>query len=56
MISGAQCAAAGVTFVPGGLSGKLHAKDMAGRAISEAIYFLIAAVLLGRRLSQISAE
>jgi uncharacterized membrane protein HdeD (DUF308 family) len=54
ILSGAQSSAAGVAFVLGGLSGKLHAKDMGGYAIFGAIYFLIGGILLGRRISQAS--
>jgi hypothetical protein len=55
ILSGAQSTAAGIAFVLGGLSGKLHAKDMGGYAIFGAIYFLIGGILLGRRLSHTSA-
>ncbi|MDE1174974.1 MAG: hypothetical protein PW789_00005 [Edaphobacter sp.] len=54
ILSGAQSTAAGIAFVLGGLSGKLHAKDMGGYAIFGAIYFLIGGSLLNRRLSQVS--
>jgi hypothetical protein len=39
----------------GGLQGKFHAKDLGGYAIFGAIYFLIAGVLLSRKLSQATA-
>jgi hypothetical protein len=55
ILSGAQSSAAGIAFVLGGLSGKFHTKDMGGYAIFGAIYFLIGGILLGRRLSRISA-
>lgn len=55
ILSGAQSTAAGIAFVLGGLSGKLHAKDMGGYAIFGAVYFLIGGILLSRKLSQISA-
>jgi hypothetical protein len=51
ILSGAQSSVAGVAFVLGGLSNKLHAKDLGGYAIFGAIYFCIAAVLLARRLA-----
>jgi uncharacterized membrane protein HdeD (DUF308 family) len=54
ILSGAQSSAAGVTFVLGGLAGKLHAKDMGGYAIFGAVYFLIGGILLSRKLSQTS--
>ncbi|QHS52583.1 hypothetical protein [Edaphobacter sp. 12200R-103] len=54
ILSGAQSTAAGIAFVFGGLSGKLHAKDMGGYAIFGAIYFLIGGILLSRRLSHIT--
>jgi hypothetical protein len=52
ILSGAQSTAAGVAFVLGGLSGKLHTKDVGGYAIFGALYFLIGGVLLSRKLSQ----
>ncbi|UWZ84878.1 hypothetical protein [Occallatibacter riparius] len=56
ILSGLQSTAAGIAFVLGGLGGKLHAKDMGGYAIFGAIYFLIAGVLLSRKLSQALAD
>jgi uncharacterized membrane protein HdeD (DUF308 family) len=56
ILSGAQSTAAGVAFVLGGLSGKLHAKDLGGYAIFGAIYFLIGGVLLSRKLSQVAGD
>jgi hypothetical protein len=56
ILSGAQSTAAGIAFVLGGLSGKLHAKDMGGYAIFGAIYFLIGGILLSRKLSQGAIE
>jgi hypothetical protein len=50
ILSGAQSTAAGIAFVLGGLSGKLHTKDMGGYAIFGAIYFLIGGILLSRKL------
>ena len=52
ILSGTQSSIAGVAFVLGGLSNKLHAKDLGGYAIFGAIYFCIAAVLLARRLAR----
>jgi hypothetical protein len=52
ILSGVQSTAAGIAFAVGGLSGKLHAKDMGGYAIFGAIYFLIGGILLSRKLSQ----
>jgi hypothetical protein len=52
ILSGAQSSAAGIAFVLGGLSGKLHARDMGGYAIFGAIYFLIGGILLNRKLSK----
>jgi len=54
ILSGAQSTAAGVAFVLGGLSGKLHIKDLGGYAVFGAVYFLIGGVLLSRKLSQVS--
>ena len=52
ILSGTQWTAAGMAFVLGGLGGKFHTKDMGGYAIFGAIYFLIGAILLTRKLSQ----
>jgi hypothetical protein len=52
ILSGVQSTAAGIAFALGGLSGKLHAKDMGGYAIFGAIYFLIGGTLLSRSLSK----
>ncbi|MDE1160646.1 MAG: hypothetical protein PW792_01735 [Acidobacteriaceae bacterium] len=49
ILSGAQSTVAGITFVLGGLGGKLHAKDMGGYAIFGAVYFLIGGILLARK-------
>jgi hypothetical protein len=54
ILSGAQSCLAGVAFVLGGLSRKLHAKDLGGYAIFGAIYFCIAGVLLARKLTRSS--
>jgi hypothetical protein len=45
----------GPVFGLGGLNGKFHAKDLGGYAIFGAIYFLIAGILLSRKLSQASS-
>jgi hypothetical protein len=55
ILSGVQSTAAGIAFAAGGLSGKLHTKDLGGYAIFGAVYFLIGAILLSRRLSQTPA-
>jgi hypothetical protein len=55
ILSGAQSSIAGISFVLGGLSGKLHPKDLAGYAIFGAVYFCIAGTLLARRLTTQSA-
>lgn len=52
ILSGAQSTAAGAFFTLGGLQGKLHAKDLGGYAVFGAIYFLITALLLQRKLKQ----
>jgi uncharacterized membrane protein HdeD (DUF308 family) len=49
ILSGVQSTAAGVAFLLGGLSGKVHIKDLGGYAIFGAVYFLIAGILLGRK-------
>ncbi|SDF99808.1 hypothetical protein [Terriglobus roseus] len=56
ILSGAQSTAAGVAFTLGGLSGKLHAKDLGGYAVFGAVYFLITALLLQRKLHQQPVE
>jgi hypothetical protein len=43
---------AGAAFGFGGLHGKFHAKDLGGYAIFGAVYFLIAGILLSRKLSK----
>ncbi|HVR26337.1 MAG TPA: hypothetical protein VMU26_23790 [Candidatus Polarisedimenticolia bacterium] len=55
ILSGLQSTTAGVVFGLGGLNGKFHATDLAGYAIFGAIYFLIAGILLSRKLSQASS-
>jgi len=55
ILSGAQSSVAGIAFLLGGLSGKVHTKDLGGYAVFGAIYFLIAGVLLTRRLAHAEA-
>jgi hypothetical protein len=55
ILSGIQSTAAGAVFGLGGLNEKFHAKDLGGYAIFGAIYFLIAGILLSRKLSQASS-
>ena len=50
ILSGAQSTAAGVAFIFGGISGKFHIKDLGGYAVFGAIYFLIAGLLMMRKL------
>lgn len=52
ILSGFQSMAAGAAFGFGGLHGKFHAKDLGGYAIFGAVYFLIAGILLTRKLSK----
>lgn len=52
ILSGVQSTAAGVLFTMGGLRGTVHARNLGGYAIFGAVYFLIAGVLLGRKLSR----
>jgi uncharacterized membrane protein HdeD (DUF308 family) len=52
ILSGLQSAAAGVAFILGGLHDKTHIKDLGGYAIFGGVYFLIAGVLMHRKLSQ----
>ena len=56
ILSGVQSTAAGVAFALGGLSGKVHIKDMGVYAVFGAIYFLIAGILLSRKLSKLQPE
>lgn len=56
ILSGLQSTAAGVAFLVGGLSGKVHVKDLGGYAIFGAVYFLIAAFLMNRRVSRLSPQ
>jgi len=55
ILSGAQSSAAGIAFVLRGLSGSFHIKDIGGYAIFGAIYFLVAGILLSRKLTRIAA-
>jgi hypothetical protein len=50
ILSGAQSTLAGVAFTLGGLGDKLHLKDLAGYAVFGAVYFLVAGILLNRRM------
>jgi hypothetical protein len=56
ILSGAQSLAAGVAFTLGGLSGKFHIKDLGGYAVFGAVYFLIAGILLSRKLSKLPSQ
>ncbi len=56
IVSGAQSTAAGLAFTLGGLSGKFHIKDLGGYAVFGAVYFLVGAILLSRKLSQLSSS
>ncbi len=52
ILSGAQSALAGIFFVLAGLGDKKHPKDLGGYAVFGAIYFLIAAVLLSKKIAR----
>lgn len=52
ILSGLQSMVAGAAFGFGGLHGKFQAKDLGGYAIFGAVYFLIAGILLSRKLSK----
>jgi hypothetical protein len=54
ILSGAQSTLAGGFFALGGLSDKVHAKDLGGYAVFGAVYFLVGAVLLSRKLGQVA--
>jgi hypothetical protein len=54
ILSGAQSTLAGAAFVVGGLGGKFHAKDLGGYAVFGAAYFLVGAILLSRKLTQVA--
>jgi hypothetical protein len=49
ILSGLQSMAAGAAFLLGGLSGKVHTKDLGGYAVFGGVYFLVSAILLGRK-------
>lgn len=51
ILSGAQSTLAGIAFLIGGLLDKRHIKDVGGYAIFGAVYFLIAGILLTRKLA-----
>ncbi len=55
ILSGLQSTAAGIAFVSGALHGTRHIKDLGGYAIFGGVYFLIAGILLQRRLSKLAA-
>ena len=55
ILSGAQSMIAGVAFFLGGLYDKRHIQDVGGYAIFGALYFLIGAILLTRKLAKPSA-
>jgi len=52
ILSGLQSTAAGAAFLIGGSHGKTHIKDLGGYAIFGGVYFLIAGLLLNRKLSK----
>jgi hypothetical protein len=56
ILSGIQSTAAGVSFVLGGLKGKLQIQHLGGYAIFGAVYFLIAGILLSRKREGISSS
>lgn len=56
ILSGLQSAAAGIAFILGGLQDKRHIKDLGGYAIFGGAYFLIAALLMHRKLSRDTAS
>ena len=49
ILSGVQSMVAGGAFLAGGLGGKVHVKDLGGYAVFGGVYFLISAILLGRK-------
>lgn len=51
ILSGAQSAAAGVAFVLGGLSGKIHIMGLGRYAVFGGFYFLIGGILLSRKVA-----
>jgi uncharacterized membrane protein HdeD (DUF308 family) len=56
ILSGLQSTAAGVAFALGGLHNKTHIKDLGGYAVFGAVYFLIAGLLLSRKLTSLQSE
>ena len=52
ILSGLQSAGAGVAFILGGLHDKTHVADLGGYAIFGGVYFLVAGLLMHRKLSQ----
>jgi len=54
ILSGLQSAAAGVAFILGGLHETKHIKDLGGYAVFGGVYFLLAGILLHRKLSRLS--
>jgi uncharacterized membrane protein HdeD (DUF308 family) len=56
ILSGLQSTAAGVFFILGGLHGTKHIKDLGGYAILGGVYFLIAGLLLHRKLSRMAKD
>ena len=56
ILSGLQSAAAGIAFILGGLHETQHIKDLGGYAVFGGVYFLIAGILLHRKLSQLSGS
>jgi uncharacterized membrane protein HdeD (DUF308 family) len=54
IFSGAQSALAGIAFFVGGLLDKRHIEDVGGYATFGAVYFLISAILLTRKLSRLT--
>jgi hypothetical protein len=53
ILSGAQSTLAGIAFVLGGLGDKVHVKDLGGYALFGALYFLIAGILLSRKMASL---
>jgi len=49
ILSGVQSMVAGGAFLAGGLGGKVQVKDLGGYAVFGGVYFLISAILLGRK-------
>ena len=56
ILSGLQSAAAGAAFILGGLHDKTHIKELGGYAIFGGVYFLIAGLLMHRKLSRESGN